>query len=98
VPSNRFQPLDNLPLFADEEAVSTALLGPGKVAHWRQIAPLLEGRGFPKIDAEMGGRYTPAIRRFFDDEYRLNTTHPVALRDGPEALGTWGKKRAAHQG
>jgi hypothetical protein len=96
--SSRFTSLDNLPLFAEEEAVSVALLGPGKVAHWRQIAPLLEGRGFPKIDPEMGGRYTPAIRRFFDDEYRLKTAQPAALRDGPEALGTWGKKKTARQG
>ncbi|MBC9875972.1 hypothetical protein G8O24_01255 [Bradyrhizobium sp. INPA01-394B] len=92
--SNRFQPLDKLPLFAEEEAISVALLGPGKYAHWRQLAPLLEGRGFPKIDAEMGGRYTPAIKRFFDHEYRLDTAQPVASRDGPEDWGTWKKKSA----
>lgn len=92
--TNRFHPLDKLPLFAEEEAIAVALLGPGKFGHWKQIAPLLEGRGFPKIDPEMGGRYTPAIRRFFDHEYRLDTVHPVASRDGPEALGTWQKRSA----
>jgi hypothetical protein len=93
----RFQPIDKLPLFADEEALSCALLGPGKFSYWKQIAPLLEGRGFPKIDHQMGGRYTPAVKRFFDDEYRLNTVQPVAVRDGPEALGTW-KKGIARRG
>jgi len=89
----RFRSIDDLPLFASEDDLSTALMGTGKITVWRQIAPLLEGDGFPKIDALMGGRYTPAVRAFFDREYRLNAAHPVAARDGPEALGTWKNSR-----
>jgi hypothetical protein len=87
------QTMDKLPLFADEEQISSALLGAGKTSHWRQIVPLLETRGFPTIDAVMGGRYTPAVKAFFDREYRLHTPHQVAGRDGPEALGSWKNNR-----
>jgi hypothetical protein len=92
MPSPR-QTIDRLPLFADEEQISGALLGAGKTPHWRQIVPLLEARGFPTIDAVMGGRYTPAVKAFFDREYRLHVPHQVATRDGPEALGTWKNNR-----
>jgi len=95
--TTRFAPLDKLPLFPDEESLSAALLGAGKIVHWRQIAPLLEADGFPKVDALMGGRYAPAVRRWFDDQFRLTGLQPTASRDGPEALGTW-KKKAARQG
>ena len=89
----RFHTLDRLPLFADEDALAGALMGPGKTPHWKQVALLLEGRGFPKVDAVMGGRYTPAVKAFFDREYRLHDPHQVASRDGPEALGTWKNNR-----
>jgi hypothetical protein len=94
----RFNTLDRLPLFADEDALAGAIMGPGKTTSWRQIVALLEGRGFPKIDAVMGGRYTPAVKAFFDRECRLHVPHQVASRDGPESLGTWKNNRnAAHQ-
>ena len=54
---------------------------------------MLEGRGFPKIDGLMGGRYWPAVKAFFDREYRIDANYHVAARDGPEALGTYGRKR-----
>jgi hypothetical protein len=60
----RFHTWDRLPLFADEEAISGALMGPGKTAEWRQIAPLLERRGLPTVDGLMGGRYIPALKAF----------------------------------
>jgi hypothetical protein len=90
--TTRFQTWDRLPLFADEEAVSGALFGAGKTAHWRQIAPLLERRGFPTVDAVMGGRYVPAVKAFFDREYKVAAPHQVATRDGPEDWNTPWKK------
>lgn len=59
----------DLPLFASERDIANALMGPGRYSTWRAIAPLLERRGLPTIDGLMGGRYTPAIRAFFDREY-----------------------------
>ena len=82
---------DKLPLFASEEAISAALLGPGKTAQWRQIAPLLERRGFPTIDGLMGGRYVPAVKAFFDREYGIWGATQVSAPHVPAELGTWKK-------
>lgn len=85
---------DDLPLFAPDEAIAAVFMGPGKTTEWRQIAALLEGRGLPKIDALMGGRYVPAVKRFFDDEYRLTIGAPsLAAPDGPEELGSCKPRR-----
>ncbi|MGY3588009.1 hypothetical protein [Bradyrhizobium sp. USDA 4350] len=92
----RFRSFDDLPLFASEDEVATALLGTGKITVWRQISPLLEAKGFPTIDAVMGGRYTPAIKAFFDNEYRISVVKPVASRESREcreALGSWSGHR-----
>ena len=43
--------LDNLPLFATDDEIGSALLGADRVQEWRQIAPLLEARGLPKVDS-----------------------------------------------
>lgn len=98
--ADRFQPLDKLPLFASEQALAGALLGPGRTTEWNQIVPLLERRGFPTIDGLMGGRYTPAVRAFFDQDYKVNGGQVVASRPhAPAELGTWtGKKRSGHRG
>ena len=43
--------LDNLPLFATDDVLGAALLGAAaRVQEWRQMAPLLEIRGLPKVD------------------------------------------------
>ena len=94
----RFQPFDKLPLFANEQEIATALLGPGKVEHWRQIVPLLERRGLPTIDGLMGGRYTPAVRKFFDLDYRLEKDGQVAsVPHTPAELGSWRSKKNARR-
>lgn len=95
--TSRFRPLHELPLFANEEEIAAALMGPGRLRQWKMVAPLLEARGLPKIDPEMGGRYVPAVRRFFDDEYRLNTAQPVPVRDGKEDLGGWSRRRKVRE-
>lgn len=91
----RFQPLEKLPLFAGEEALACALLGPGRTAEWKQIAPLLERRGFPTIDGLMGGRYTPAVRAFFDQDYKVTGGQVVASAPhAPAELGAWKGRRS----
>jgi hypothetical protein len=91
----RFKPLDQLPLFASEADIATALMGPGRATEFRQIVPLLERRGFPTIDGLMGGRYTPAIRAFFNREYGIHGSLQVSELHMPEDLGAWkGQRRS----
>jgi hypothetical protein len=87
------QTLEALPLFADDSAIGTALLGPKRACQWPSIASLLEGRGLPKIDTLMGGRYVPAVRAFFDRDYGLSGGSAPLAPDGPEDLGAWKRKR-----
>lgn len=95
--SPRFQSLDKLPLFASEEAISTALMGPGKYTHWRAIAPLLERRGFPTIDGLLGGRYTRAVKAFFDREYGVHGAVQVPAPHAPAELGSWKKQKGGRK-
>jgi hypothetical protein len=94
--SSRFQSLDKLPLFASEEAISAALMGPGKTVEWRQIVPLLERRGLPTVDGLLGGRYVPAVKAFFDREYRVSGPDNVRTPHAPAELGAYhGKRKTA---
>jgi len=95
--ASRFHALDNLPMFAGEEAIAAALMGPGKTAEWRQIAPLLERRGFPTIDGLMGGRYTRAIKAYFDREYDILGATQVSAPHMPAELGSWKKHRGGRR-
>jgi hypothetical protein len=86
------KPLDALPLFADDDTIAAALLGPGRAAEWKAIAELLERKGLPKIDAYFGGRYTPAVRAFFDRLYGIGQSD-VCQPDGTEDLSVWKRPR-----
>jgi hypothetical protein len=80
---------DSLPLFAADGAIGAMVLGSGREKEWREIAPLLEARGLPKIDPMMGGRYVPAVICFFDQQYGLNHGSIPLAPDGPEDFKTW---------
>ena len=87
----------DLPLFASERDISIALMGPGQYSTWGAIVPLLEHRGFPTIDGLMGGRYTPAIRAFFDREYGIHGDLQVRARHQPAKLGAYKGKQASRK-
>lgn len=88
--------LDNLPLFATDDVLGAALLGADRVQEWRQIAPLLETRGLPKVDKLMGGRYVRAVVAYFDHQYGLDHGgDPPLAPDGVEDFEKW-KKRKHH--
>jgi hypothetical protein len=95
--------LDRLPLFADEHSLSEAVMGRGSYTYWRAIIPLLERRGFPKIDGLMGGRYTPAVKAFFDLEYGIGGVTHVFAPHSPARLGAshapaeWKKQRGSRK-
>lgn len=85
--------LDGLPLFASDQVLADAIMGPRKIGEWRQAATLLEAEGLPKIDALMGGRYVPAVRAFFDKQYGLTEKAPRSRVDGREDLGAWNREK-----
>jgi hypothetical protein len=74
--------------------MGAALLGAERVQEWRQIAPMLEARGLPKVDTLMGGRYVPAVKAFFDHLYGLDRGGDVPLApDGVEDFVGWRRKQ-----
>lgn len=89
--------LEKLPLFADEKSLSDAVLGRGRYTEWRAIIPLLERRGLPKIDALMGGRYWPAVKAFFDREYKIHGDYHVREPHRPATFGDGWKLRNARK-
>lgn len=95
--SRRAAILDQLPLFADEKSLSEAIMGRGRYAEWRAIVPLLEHRGLPKIDALMGGRYWPAVKAFFDREYKIHGEYQIREPHRPATFGDGWKLRNARK-
>lgn len=91
--SRRRTKWDDLPLFASDAEIGTALLGTVRAGEFKARAALLEARGLPKIDPQWGGRYTPAVRRFFDNEYGLSDVTPRAP-SGIERADLWKRKTA----
>jgi len=86
--------IKSLPLFATDDAIGAALLGNGRVQEWRQIAPILEARGLPKVDHLMGGRYVRAVVAFFDHQYGLDRDGAALLApDGVEDFDGWKRKQ-----
>lgn len=79
------------PLFLPDEEIAQRILG-ARAREFKALAPLLERRGFPKIDAVMGGRYWPAVKRFFDVENGLVETRPLAP-SGREDVEAWRSSR-----
>lgn len=65
------------PLYCSEDQVADAVLGPGHRKEWRDRAILLERDGLPVIDALMGGRYLPAVRKYFDQRHGVSDKHAV---------------------
>jgi hypothetical protein len=88
--------LESLPLFATDSVLGAALLGADRVQEFRQIAPMLEARGLPKIDPLMGGRYMRAVIAWFDHQYGLDRGAAAPLApDGVEDFDGCKQKRPA---
>lgn len=92
----KFARLDDLPLFADDLSIGAALLGRARASEWRDLAPLLEARGLPKMDELLGGRYVPAVKAYFDRQYGIAggaVTAAPRSPDGIEDLAAWKTKK-----
>ena len=72
-----------LPLFATDDELAMALLGRARSAVWRTLVPSFEREGLPKNDPQMGGRYVPAVKAFFDRQYGLTAVVPAFIAKQP---------------
>lgn len=80
--------LADLPLYADDHTLGCAIMGRARAGEWKAIAPLLEAKGLPQIDELHGGRYVPAVEKFYDFFNGIAPSAPLAP-DGMEDLGSW---------
>src|SRR5262245_54168280 len=70
-----------MPLYPTEDQIARAVLGE-RHKDWPGVAALDERKGLPKIDPVHGGRYWPAVCRFYDI---INEIGPNAA-DAPRPL------------
>lgn len=65
-------PIVAAPLYPDEKTIAELVLGRKRAKEWRGLAIVLERQGLPPIDPQFGGRYWPAVVRWFDRRNRLD--------------------------
>lgn len=85
---------DDLPLFASDEELGSAVVGPDRATHWARVTVknLERQAGFPRFDEAHGGRYTPAVRRFYEVMHDGRAQQPVTVPGMPKA-GQWADRR-----
>jgi len=95
-------------LYPSEDEIARLIVGE-RAREWPAKAIILGRQGMPAIDALMGGRYYPAVLRFFNARHGLDEGRPSELTmrgrieplislapDGPET--PYAEKEAALHG
>ena len=78
----------HMPLYPSEADIAVLVLGPKRAKDWPHIAAHLEAKhGLPPVDAEMGGRFWPAVRQYF------HTRHGMHVDGAPPLAATSGRIR-----
>lgn len=72
-------------LYLSEDVVGRKVLG-SRATMWRNLAPVLEREGLPRVNPLMGGRYWPAVRAWLDKHEGLGSRAVPSGADGEE---TW---------
>jgi hypothetical protein len=70
------------PLYPSESELAILVLGAKRAKEWPRIALHLERKaGLPAVDAEMGGRFWPAVQAYFHQRHGmgLDGAVPVAV-------------------
>ncbi len=86
--------LDDLPLFASDQDLAVAIVGPERAAAFLDALPTLEKRGFVPTSMTFGGRYVPLVKRYFEATWgnATVTPHGGVVVDRPE--GPWINRRS----
>jgi hypothetical protein len=82
-PRREMLTVDQLPLYATDAELAPVILGK-RAKNWPAIARHFEGRGLPQVDALFGGRYVPAVVKFFDALNGVTGDAPFPSEDGIE--------------
>jgi hypothetical protein len=81
--------LDDLPLYADDRAIAEAVVGKDRAEWWlTSVLPRLPG--FPPVRPNHKGRYTPAVRAYYDRQELdgLPSRVPAREEENPESWKT----------
>lgn len=82
--------LSALPLFATDQQLAVALVGKARAALWlKRTLPILEARGFPRIDALHEGRPVPLVKRYYDNYLGANASYVSTGASTPENPESW---------
>jgi hypothetical protein len=84
--------IDALPLYATDTELAKAILG-SRAKSWKGFAALYEGKGLPKVNELMGGRFVPAVLKFFDHYEGVTSGAPIPARDGSEDPSSWSSRK-----
>jgi len=87
--------IDDLPLFASDLEIGIAVVGEQRAEHWASITVkrLETFPGFPKIDEAHGGRYVPAVKRYYEALYGAPGGQKPRVEDRPENPDAWRRPR-----
>ncbi|MBB6304686.1 hypothetical protein [Rhizobium leucaenae] len=86
--------LFKLPLFATDKELAVAIVGKERAAMWmKAVIPVLERKGFPRIDPLHDGRPVPLVWKFYDGYFGITAGFNVAAPDGEERLGLWKRSK-----
>jgi hypothetical protein len=70
------------PLYPDEAEIALLVLGSRRARDWPAVAAIDERKGLPKIDPLYGGRYWPAVARFYSIKNGLDCAATSGLTMG----------------
>src|SRR5690606_39274846 len=72
------------PLYPHESRLGRLVLGE-RAHEWPAKAAVLEREGLPKIDPLMGGRFWPAVKKWFLDRHRLDADSSASATIGAKS-------------
>ncbi|MCV0396987.1 MAG: hypothetical protein K5872_08735 [Rhizobiaceae bacterium] len=90
-----FRAFDALPLFATDQELAMAIVGPRRAKRWlKERFPTISGKsGFPPVDSVHGGRSVELVRRFYASYIGITGAHHGWVPGGEENLDVWRKRR-----
>ena len=71
------KPAELAPLYPSEAELAVLVFGRARAGQWPAVASVLEKRGLPPINPRYGGRFWPAVVRFFHIEEGLEHGTPL---------------------